>query len=290
MKPWTSTDPRWQALSPFQRAAAMALMEADRMDPDSARNVLGAMINRANAEKVQLGEHVSQPIYQPTIEPSQQSRLDRILQNPAFPQLTSWAERRAAGQESDPVGGATHFLAPEKTMLALTAREPQKYRSWPKWTGYDASTGEYKNVVMRDNSHAFLTPNGEHVAEPRGGSMNGGYGMSPVGAAGIAGPIHTAEPAPINSQFADLKLPAQPMMALGGPAAGSNGFGGLDFNDPQLGQAIMGLANKFDMETPRPPQVQMARAQAPRVNFATVAQILANRRKPGNRGEGGRGI
>jgi len=129
-------------------------------------------------------------------------------------------------------------------------------------------------------------------SEARGGSMNGGYGMSPVGAGGIAGPIHTAEPASINSQFVDLKQPALPMMALGGPTSGSVGFGGLDFNDPQLGQAIGQFGNALAgmMKAPSPPSVQMARAQAPRVNFATVAQILANRRKPGNRNDGGRGL
>ena len=165
---WTSRDPRWLALNPYQRAAAMALMEADGMDSTAARNALGAMINRSQKSGVDLGEHVGQRIYQPSIEPAQQARLDRIMRTPAFADLTGWAERRARGEEADPVKGATHFLAPEKTMLALEAKEPNKYRNWgprgQNWTGYDPSTGQYRGVVMRDASHAFLAPEGAHSA------------------------------------------------------------------------------------------------------------------------------
>lgn len=162
--PWTASDPRWQALGPYQRAAAMALLEADSADPEAARNALGAMINRAMRTGEDLGAHVSQPIYQPAIEPKQQARLERILQLPAFQELSGWAERRAQGLEPDPVQGATHFLAPERTMLALEAREPRKYRSWRNWTGFDPETGSYRDVILRDRSHAFLAPEGTYSA------------------------------------------------------------------------------------------------------------------------------
>lgn len=162
--PWTTSDPRWQGLSPYERAAAMALMEADGADPDAARNALGAMINRATRGGVDLGEHVSQPIYQPAIEPAQQARLERILGMDAFRDLSGWAERRAQGLEPDPVQGATHFLAPESVMLALEAREPRKYRSWRSWTGFDPEAGSYRDVIMRDDSHAFLAPEGRFSA------------------------------------------------------------------------------------------------------------------------------
>lgn len=173
---WAATDPRWAKLDPFQKAAAMALMEADNADPQAARNALGAMINRAAKTGEDLGAHVSQKIYQPTIEPAQQARLGKIINSKAFDDLTSWASRRAAGQEEDPVQGATHFLASEKTMLALESREPQKYRSWRKWTGFDGN--EYRGVITRDASHAFLAPEGKRedtLKEPEPGAPRAPY-------------------------------------------------------------------------------------------------------------------
>lgn len=160
---WAASDPTWAKLSPFQKAAAMALMEADGMDPQAARNALGAMVNRAAKNGEDIGAHVSQKIYQPTIEPAQQQRLSKIINTKAFDDLTAWAARRAAGEEADPVQGATHFLASEKTMLALESREPQKYKSWRKWTGFDGN--EYKGVITRDGSHAFLAPEGARTED-----------------------------------------------------------------------------------------------------------------------------
>lgn len=163
---WTASDPTWAKLNPFQKAAAMSLMEADKMDARDAKNALGAMINRAAKNGEDLGAHVSQKIYQPTIEPGQQRRLGMILNSPQFQQLTQWAEARAAGQEPDPVNGATHFLAPERTMLELERSDPQKYKNWgprgANWTGFDETTGQYKGVVTRDKSHAFLAPDGAY--------------------------------------------------------------------------------------------------------------------------------
>ncbi len=170
MGPWTASDQRWQSLTPYQRAAAMSLMEADKADPDAARNALGAMINRARKSNVDLGWHVSQKIYQPTIEPAQQARLDRILRHPEFNNLTTWAQRRHAGEEADPVNGATHFLAHPKVMLALEAREPGKYKNWgprgANWTGYNPQTGQYRNQTHADASHAFLAPEGRYEFGP----------------------------------------------------------------------------------------------------------------------------
>lgn len=158
---WAAHNATWKGLSATEKAAAMALLEADGANPDDARNALAAMINRAGRTGEDLGAHVSRSIYQPTIEPAQERRLERILRSPAFADLKGWAERRVAGQEADPVNGATHFLASEQTMLALEAKEPRKYRSWRKWTGFDGQ--QYRGVVMRDGSHAFLAPDG--VAE-----------------------------------------------------------------------------------------------------------------------------
>lgn len=157
---WAATNSTFRGLDGYQKAALVALMEADGADGDDARNALGAMINRAAKGGEDLGAHVSQKIYQPTIEPAQEKRIARLMASPQFGELTEWAKRRASGQEPDPVNGATHFLAPERTMLALEAREPQKYRSWRKWTGYDEASGGYRGVITRDKSHAFLAPDG----------------------------------------------------------------------------------------------------------------------------------
>lgn len=168
---WTASDPRWQSLNAYQKAAAMSLMEADGRNKDDARNALGAMVNRAKMYGTDLGDHVSRSIYQPTIEASQQARLHGILQDKAFPELTGWAERRWGGQEPDPVSGATHFLAHPNVMLKLSGGvrpdgrgsyvgNSTKYRSWPRWTGYNPETNQYRGQVHTDKSHAFLIPAG----------------------------------------------------------------------------------------------------------------------------------
>lgn len=171
---WAARNPEWQKLDGHQKAALMALMEADGARPEDARNALGAMINRAAKNGEDLGAHVSQKIYQPTIEPAQEARIGQLMQRKEFADLTEWSRRRAAGKEADPVNGATHFLAHERTMLALEAREPGKYRSWRSWTGFDPKTGEYRGVITRDGSHAFLAPDGVADTKP----MHGGDGYA----------------------------------------------------------------------------------------------------------------
>ena len=163
---WTATSQTFNALTDTQKAAVIALMEADGQDPEAARNAAAAMVNRATKERTPLGQHVSARIYQPTFEPAQHARLGRILANPLHRELTQWIERYGQGQEVDPTGGATHFLAPERTMLALEAQQPNKYRSWRRWTGFDAAQGQYRHVTMRDRSHAFLAPNGRFTIPP----------------------------------------------------------------------------------------------------------------------------
>lgn len=241
-KTWTSSDPRWLALNPYQRAAVMALMEADRMDPQSARNALGAMINRSAREGVPLGEHVSKPIYQPTIEPAQQARMDRILRSSEYGNLTSWAERRSQGLEPDPVGGATHFLAPEKTMLALERQNPSKYKNWgprgANWTGFDPNTGEYKGVVMRDNSHAFLAPEGAHSVafngQPTGSTQVAGLPGSPSGPAPVRND-QIAAPAPMAVASATPAPSATTAKDTGGLLASLFGKPGADMQTAMAG-------------------------------------------------------
>lgn len=161
---WTSTDPRWAALTSVQKAAVMALMEADGMRFDHAKNAAAAMVNRSMKDNQELGRHVSARIYQPTFEPSQHKRLGSILASPKFKEMEQWITRYQAGQEDDPTNGATHFLAHPRVMLALEAREPNKYRSWRSWTGFDQRLGTYRNQTITDGSHAFLAPEGRFSA------------------------------------------------------------------------------------------------------------------------------
>jgi hypothetical protein len=175
---WAASDTRWKGLNQYQKAAAMALLEADGGKLEDARNAAGAMVNRASKDGEDLGAHVSRRIYQPTMEKAQQARLGAVLASPEFKQLTGWVEGRVLGKEADPVGGATHFLASEKTMLALEAREPRKYRSWRSWSKFDETSGSYQGVITRDGSHAFLAPeggvdlfkSGTQVADASGGT------------------------------------------------------------------------------------------------------------------------
>lgn len=185
---WGS-DPEWQKLTDVEKAAVMSLLEADqkggKIDMHSAKNALGAMINRAAKDKENLGAHVSKPIYQPIIEPAQYKRIGRMIASPEFEELVQLAQSRVAGETPDWVDGATHFLADERVMLALEAREPNKYRSWRKWTGFDGT--QYKGVIHRDGSHAFLAPEGKFSAEfggAPGGVPEGGGPDAEVAADG----------------------------------------------------------------------------------------------------------
>ena len=171
-------DAAWQRLTGIEKAAAIALLEADvrdgKVDLDAATNVLGAMINRADKEGKPLGDHVSSKAYQPTIEPAQYARLKVIVGSPAFRELVDLGRARLSGEAEDWVKGATHFLAPEGRMLALERGEPEKYKDWgprgSNWTGFGkdpSRPGEYSAVVFRDGSHAFLAPAGAHSARLR---------------------------------------------------------------------------------------------------------------------------
>lgn len=219
---WTSSDPRWAALSPYQKAAAMALLEADAANPADARNALGAMINRAQREKQDLGEHVGRAIYQPAIEPTQQARLDRVLKNPEFANLSAWAERRAQGQEDDPVNGATHFLAPEKTMLALEAREPQKYRSWRQWTNFDPESNAYRGVILRDGSHAFLAPDGKPVQIAAKPDYEGA--IDPPSSGMPSAVAAAPSPAPVATAAAPAAEPDNPFMPKAADVSAAQGI------------------------------------------------------------------
>jgi hypothetical protein len=158
-----------------QKAAAMALMEAGRGKVPDAMNAASAMVNRAGKSGEPLGAHVSRSIYQPAIEPSQQSRLPGIVKSPEYGQLTDYVAMRQAGEIADGTGGATHFLAKPDVMLGLEAQNPSKYKNWgprgANWTGYDPATRQYSNQTFEDSSHAFLAPEGR--ADGPGGDPSG---------------------------------------------------------------------------------------------------------------------
>jgi hypothetical protein len=213
---WTRTNPTWSKLNPFQRAAAMALMEADGMRIDDARNVLNAIINRAAKGGENLGSHVSGKIYQPTSEAAQERRLGRILSSPQYRELVSYAQARAEGRVQDTVGGATHFLAHPEVMIAYQRKNPDKYHDWGpfpnskgkpgiNWTGYDPKTKKYANQTVSDRSHAFLAPEGLYQ----------GSGGAPAPQGSQGGP-----PTPYRADV---------MMPLGGPGTGRQSSGGRDF-------------------------------------------------------------
>lgn len=206
---WTTQDPTWLSLGDHERAAAMSLMEADKGKDwlGNATNVLGAIHNRSTAEKVPLGQHVSKPIYQPTIEPAQRMRLGAILQSPEYNQMVAWSKARASGEIADPVGGATHFLAHEPVMERLRSQDPGKYKSWVNWTGYNQGGGKYQNVTARDQSHAFLTP----------------VGSAPV--VSVSNDNADAEKQGSEDFYGQARVAAPPpgMMALGGPKPQSAG-------------------------------------------------------------------
>lgn len=179
LRNWTVDDPRWNALGPYERAALMSLMEAG--GGQNSINVLGAMVNRSQRLKQNIGDHAGKSWYQPTLEPAQQARMERLLKHKDFPMLVEWAKKREAGQVPDPVNGATHFLVHEKTMKSLRDKDPDKYHNWgpfpnsrgvpgKNWTGYDPATNSYRGVITRDGTHAFLAPDGAYSAPYQGKS------------------------------------------------------------------------------------------------------------------------
>lgn len=276
----------------------MALLEADqvggKVDVESARNALGAMINRAARDGVDIGQHVSGKIYQPTIEPAQFARLSRVVGSPEHQQLMALYDGRVSGKEPDWVQGATHFLAPERAMLALEAGNPSKYRSWRQWTKYDDATGEYAGVTLRDKSHAFLAPEGAHSAK---------FGNpSPAGAMPAmteAAPQAT----PAAPQLAKATAPGgwlpQVQAAASDAPSASGGLLGTLFSDvaeapaAPTGGWLGQLAGAFDPpgEQPTPRQapgqndgdtMPDMKSKRPRVDMKRVASILQSRSRLGS--------
>ena len=240
------------------------------------------MINRSARDRVDLGEHVSQRIYQPTIEDKQFARLSRVIGSPEHRQLTELAQSRLTGQTEDWVQGATHFLAPEKTMLALEAREPMKYRSWRKWTGFNPQTNEYNGVLFRDGSHAFLAPEGAYSAPAQSGAQK--LQVAQVD------PQTPPSPAPSPS----TRTTFQPSVSAGQPHANASvdaGLLGSLFSAPVSGIPAGTLNSNAEQQTPSPPQAQPEAPVSPvghgfsiaskPIDLRRLMAVLQNRTKPG---------
>lgn len=210
----------------------MALMEREGNNTDDAMHIVGAMVNRARKAGVDLGEHVGEKIYQPSFEPSQEARIDRLLKSPDFATLSQFADDRWNGRVPDNVSGATHYLAPERTMLALEAREPAKYKNWgprgANWTGYDPQTGSYRGVVLRDRSHAFLAPDGAYSAPGPDGSTPAPFQVAdnpvpPILQSGYGRNANTTQPSPVGGAgAAPFAVASNGGGSSSTPAAGAN--------------------------------------------------------------------
>jgi hypothetical protein len=205
---WTTSDPTWAAMDPYQRAAAMALMEANtgKNQGSDARDVVSAMVNRARKGGEDLGAHVSKSIYQPTFEPGQHARLPSIVSHPEFGALTQFARDRWTGAAPDTVGGNTHFLAPESTMWSLYKSNPSKYpiSHWGAWAGYGRNpdlpteyTNPDKSPVFRDHSHAFVAPEGRYeYTQPPDAMDNVSYGTNEPAPSSPFVPTPSSAPSP----------------------------------------------------------------------------------------------
>lgn len=169
-------DKLWQSLSDDQKLAAMALMEADRMNVRDAKNITHAIYNRSriNPDKT-LGQHLETGgrragLYQPLWEHGQYKRLPQILKSKEFAEVLDYGRQVQSGSVADPTGGATRYLAHARTMEKLSGGvhyskrhgalrgNSRKYYSWPEWSGYDPETRDYKGKKFEDGSHSFVTP------------------------------------------------------------------------------------------------------------------------------------
>jgi hypothetical protein len=225
----------------------MSLMEAGTNNVDDARNAAGAMVNRSSLTGTPLGKHVSGAIYQPTIEPSQHSRLAKILSSPQFSEMTDWVSQRQAGSVPDPVNGATHFLAHPNVMLSLERKNPSKYKNWgprgANWTGYDPNTGQYSGQVFADKSHAFLIPK---EMQALGAKPSGEYGGEMTAAANAPDPAAAIE--------ATKARRAALAMAMAQPSAAANGNGVSVIAPPAAS------APAADLTPPDPARAALAKA------------------------------
>lgn len=191
--------------------------------------------------------------------------------------LNTWAD------VNDPVkaGGAVIKVAEQNVI-------PSGYLSDPNGNkGMDAYFGPFRrpNEVLQWGGWADAAGLGGN----RGGSMNGGYGMSPTGAAGVAGSVQTSEAGhDIPSNFLDMRAPVSSPDAAG---PGSSPDFKPDFNSSDLAGAFNQFGEKVQKllkaATPAPPSINLVKPAGPRIDLNAIIQVLARRQRKGNGNMGG---
>lgn len=184
--------------------------------------------------------------------------------------------------------------APDGVKAALTSLTYNAGADWmSSGLGAEIKAGDYSGA--KDNFLAYNKASGQYnqgLANRRAQEV--AWFDSPMSLGGPTDAPQRPADAPLAmidgiGRESPGPAPASPQMAGNAPSLGM-----LDFNDPQLGASVAGFGDSvgqyLQKMTPKPPQVQMAQARRPNVNFATVAQLLANRAKPGVRGQGGHGL
>lgn len=184
------------------------------------------------------------------------------------------ADRRLRSEIANAAGLVDRF-APHLDPGTRAALTSLTFNAGPKWqqSGLGAAIKAGDMDAARASFLQYANADGQHLP---GLANRRQQEVSWFGTPGV----QSAEPAQAQTAAAPV---AQDMPPLA-----------LDFNEPnmsaslaQFGQAI---GKHLERIKPNAPAVRMARAQAPRVNFASVAQLLSKRAKAGNRGDGGRGI
>jgi len=121
----------------------------------------------------------------------------------------------------------------------------------------------------------------------RGGSMNGGYGQSPTGTAGIAGPIQTTDKGHMpadQAPFKDFQSPATPAPQVSGWAAEATPAFSPDFNTSDVAGSLMSFGNalgKMMGQGVKPPAAPVPTMRGPNPDLSMLAKVLAGRQKKG---------
>jgi len=181
--------------------------------------------------------------------------------------------------------------------VAETWAMPTGYLSGPNNTGMSAYFGSFRrpNEVLQHSGWASKMGLGGPVQQTaaaanavRGGSMNGGYGMSPTGVAGIAGPVQTQDKGHMPQEQAPFKdfMPAQPAQEpqVAGWGAEATPAFSPDFNEGGIAGSLVNFGNalgKMMGQAPKPPAAPVPTMRGPNPDLSMLAKVLAGRQKKG---------
>ncbi len=155
--------------------------------------------------------------------------------------------------------------------------QPSGYLSGPNNTGMSAYFGSFRrpNEVLQHGQWADQT-----LQANRGGSMNGGYGMSPTGAGGISGPVQTSTPKDdISALFNDFQFGLRPNTPADATPQGNGGGISLPFG--------FKLAGASGGDLPSIPQTQAPQSDPldgidwGGVDFSNLFALAQGKRKVG---------